>query len=221
MNPAPNFDQLAGIYRWMEWLSFGPALWRCRCHFLDELRVCRHALVLGDGDGRFTARLLESNPEIQIDAVDASAVMLGALAERAGRNRARVQTFCADVRTWEPVGQHYDLVVTHFFLDCLTTEEIAVLAARVRPHLGPGALWLISEFGEPRNLFGKLVARPVVSGLYGAFGLLTGLRLRHLPAYREALCKEGFKPRSCKSLLGGLLVTELRSAGSSTLLHSC
>lgn len=221
MNPAPNFDRLARVYRWMELASFGPALWRCRCHFLGELRECRSALVLGDGDGRFTARLLEINPKIEIDAVDASPAMLLALLDRAGVGRERVRTHCADVRAWEPARQTYDLVVSHFFLDCLTTDEVAELAQRLRPSLSPRALWLISEFAVPEDRFGSLVAKPIVSGLYAAFRLLAGVRLRQLPNYAEAISKQGFRCKSRRSFLGGLLVTEVWLAEPDELLQSC
>ncbi len=221
MNPAPNFDRLARVYRWMEVASFGPVLWRCRCHFLGELRECRNALMLGDGDGRFTARLLEINPKIEIDAVDASRAMLRALEARAGQESACVRTHCADVRVWEPAGQTYDLVVSHFFLDCLTTNEVAELARRLRPSLSPQALWLISEFAVPESRFGGLVAQPIVSGLYAAFRLLAGVRVRQLPNYAEAISKQGFRCERQKALLSGLLVTEVWSAEPDKLLQSC
>jgi SAM-dependent methyltransferase len=119
---TPNFNRLAGPYRWMERLTFGPCLAWCRFAFLARAASCRHALVLGDGDGRFAARLLRANPHIHIDAVDASSSMLRALNENAGPHAARVRTHLADARQWHPAaGSPYDLVVTHFFLDCLTT----------------------------------------------------------------------------------------------------
>ena len=84
MNEPPDFDGLAGLYRWMELASFGPWLWWCRCAWLHQLTGCRHALVLGDGDGRFTRRLLEVCPTLTLDAVDASPAMLPALVRRTG-----------------------------------------------------------------------------------------------------------------------------------------
>jgi trans-aconitate methyltransferase len=221
MNPAPNFDHLARVYRWMEVASFGPALWRCRCHFLGEVRECRSALVLGDGDGRFTAQLLEINPKIEIDAVDASPAMLRALEARAVVGRERLRTHCADVRVWEAAGHRYDLVVSHFFLDCLTTTEVAELARRLRPSLSPQALWLISEFAVPESRFGRLVAKPIVSGLYAAFRLLAGVRVQQLPNYAEAISKQGFRCECKQALLGGGLVTEVWSAAPDKLLQSC
>ncbi len=65
-----NFDRIARPYRWLEYLSFGPMLERCRFYRIPQLTAARRALVLGDGDGRFLARLLTCNPEVQVDAVD-------------------------------------------------------------------------------------------------------------------------------------------------------
>ena len=47
------------------------------------------------------------------------------------------------------LGGPYDLIVTHFFVDCLTQRELDALAIRIRPHLTPNALWLISDFCIP------------------------------------------------------------------------
>ena len=207
---APNFDRLAGIYSWMEWLSFGPYLARCRGAFLDRMAGRQCALVIGDGDGRFTSKLMGANPDIEVDAVDASAAMLAALVRRAGAAGARVRTEVADARRWRPAGNRpYDLVVTHFFLDCLTTEEVRGLAAAVRPGLRPGALWVVSEFAVPDGGFGRVAAGPLVWALYRAFGVLTGLRVRRLPEYRDALAGAGLRLGESRSFLGGLLVSEV------------
>ncbi len=56
---AANFNRLAPVYRWLEWFTFGPILWKCRCAYLVEMMNRRAALVIGDGDGRFTAQLLK------------------------------------------------------------------------------------------------------------------------------------------------------------------
>jgi SAM-dependent methyltransferase len=204
-----NFDRLARVYRWMEWLSFGPYLWRARCAFMAEMRGARRALALGDGDGRFTAALLEENAKVLVDAVDVSTGMIRSLRRAAG-HAGRLRTEVRDVREWVPAaGAEYDLVVTHFFLDCLTTDEVRDLALRVRVCLQPGVRWVVSEFAVPGGVFGRLVARPVVGFLYWAFGLLTGLQVRRLPDWRGALAGAGFSPVREQQWLRGLLVSEL------------
>jgi SAM-dependent methyltransferase len=206
--PPPDFDRLALVYCWMEWVSFGPWLGRCRCAFLDRLSHCRRALVLGDGDGRFTARLLAHNPAILVDAVDASPAMLSELARRAGQHRSRVQIQVADIRAWEPAAPAYDLVVTHFFLDCMAPDEVESLARRLRSHLRSDAAWVVSEFNLPANRFGQFIAEPLIALLYRAFGLLTGLTIRTLPDHGKALAQSGFILKHQQKWLGGLLVSD-------------
>jgi SAM-dependent methyltransferase len=200
----------------MEYLTFGPWLQFCRSAFLADIANSRHALVLGDGDGRFTARLLAASPAIRIDAVDASPAMLRSQVRRARRPVGRLRTHCADARHWQPSTPSgtvpSDLIATHFFLDCLTTQEVRALAARLHASAAPSALWVISEFAVPDSRFGRLVARPIVSALYRAFGLLTGLKLRNLPDHPAALRESGFTLQKRRAWLSGLLVSELWSA---------
>jgi SAM-dependent methyltransferase len=208
--PVANFDRLAGAYRWMEWFSFGPLLQRCRCAFLGELKTVRRALVLGDGDGRFTAELLKVNPEVRIDAVDASTAMLQTLVQRAGPDAGRARTIVADIRVWKPEDSEvFDLVVSHFFLDCLATEEVEALAGSVRGNLAEGARWVVSDFAVPEGLAGRLAGRLLVGFLYRAFGVLTGLRVRQLPDHAAAFKRAGLVRVRRREMLFGLLFSEM------------
>lgn len=213
----PDFDPLARPYRWIEYLTFGPLLQRCRTQFLlpqslPHLRNCRRALILGDGDGRFTQALMGALPAIHVHAVDASPAMLAALTRRVGQAGAsqRLSTELADLRQWTPqIGVPYDLVATHFFLDCLTTREVESLAARLDPCLAAASQWLVSDFAVPSTPFGHLIARPLVAALYLAFRLLTGLDVNRLPAHQFALQQNGWKLAFQRPRLHGLLVSEL------------
>jgi ubiquinone/menaquinone biosynthesis C-methylase UbiE len=204
-----NFNRLARLYRWMEYASFGPWLWWCRCTFLNELTDCRRAAIFGDGDGRFTARLLSVNQVVEVDAVDASKAMLHSLMSRASSNAGRVHVHCSDVRQWQPASPQYDLIVTHFFLDCLTTGEVRALAAQMHRSAVPGAQWVVSEFVEPSGKVKHVVARAIIWLLYRAFGLLTGLEVRALPDHHTAMREAGFVLEKRRAWLGGLLISEL------------
>jgi SAM-dependent methyltransferase len=210
---TPDFNSLARIYRWMEYLSFGPMLERCRFQFLSACVNARRALVLGDGDGRFTARLLATNSSIQIDAVDASISMLAQLEIRARQATkdaaARLNTFHADLRCFTPALTGYDLVVSHFFLDCLTDEEVAALVRRTVPHLTPDVTWLVSEFAIPPKGWRRICACALVRFLYFAFDKMTQLHVQKIPDYGRILASNGFQCREQATLLGGLLVAEV------------
>ena len=213
-NPAPRFDRVARLYRPLEYLSFGPMLERCRFHHLPAPGAARaaKALVIGDGDGRFLARFLATCPDASADAVDASPAMLRLLRARAARQDAehRLTTLCADARSFTPPSSRYDLVATHFFLDCLTEPETDCLIRRLVPHLAPGARWIVSEFQVPTGSRSRAaLARLLIAGLYAAFRLLTGLRTRRIPPWRSLLERAGFACEASQSFLGGLLVTEI------------
>jgi ubiquinone/menaquinone biosynthesis C-methylase UbiE len=195
----------------MEYITFGAALERCRFAHLPSLSSKRRALVIGDGDGRFLARLLAANPDIHADVVDASPAMLQLLRARLAKQGAasRALTICADARNLQLPPAAYDLVVTHFFLDCLTPAEAESLIARVRPALADGATWLVSEFQVPETpRVTAWFARCIIATLYASIRLLTGLRVRQIPPWRELLAAAGFQRVASRTGLGGLLVSE-------------
>ena len=217
MNRPPDFNRLARLYQWMEFFTFGPWLSLTRFTFVSRLTRSRRALVLGDGDGRFAACLLRANRGVLIDAVDASDAMLQGLLRRAASHGDRVTVHLADARGWQlsetGLGPRCDLIATHFFLDCLTQQEVESLAARLRSAVSPSALWVVSEFAIPAGWFGRLAARPLVAILYRSFGLLTGLTVRSLPDHAFALRRAGFILQERRARLAGLLIAELWCAG--------
>ena len=206
---AADFDGIARAYRWLEYLSLGTVLERTRFHFLDAgaLDRRREALVLGDGDGRFTRRLLARNREVRVTAVDLSGAMLGLLERRCAAGSERLRVRRCDARVYEPEARA-DLVVTHFFLDCLSQDEVRALVGRLRPLLAADAVWMVSEFRIPEGWL-RWPARVLVRLLYFAFWVLTGLRVTRLPDHGAVLRGGGFELMAEERRLGGLLISEL------------
>jgi hypothetical protein len=108
-----------------------------------------------------------------------------------------------------PAGKDYDLVVSHFFLDCLTDAEVLDLVERVLPHLTDDAIWLVSEFSIPENGWRRFGARAVVRSLYFAFSVLTGLRVRRIPNYAKIFLDNQVRLSENAAYLGGMLVSEV------------
>jgi ubiquinone/menaquinone biosynthesis C-methylase UbiE len=203
----PNFNRIAKPYQYLEYLTLGPALQNCRTHFIPSLLNQKNALILGDGDGRFTAQLLQANPALQATAVDTSSTMLTLLEARNTSHATRLTTHQANALTFTPT-HHYDLIVTHFFLDCLTQPDLEALIHRLTPSLQPNALWLISDFRIPTGPM-HLPARLLVRSLYLAFRVLTGLRTTRLPDHATPLTAAGFTQIDGHLSLAGLLTTQL------------
>ena len=206
MRPSADFDSLARPYRRLERLAFGGALETARFCHLEALRRCRRALVLGEGDGRFLARLLRRVPEARVDCVDASAAMLARAAGRLGaEDRARVNFIHADARRWALAAGVYDTAATLFFFDCFEQAEAEELTARIAAALRPDALWLWADFAVPPRGWRRARARLWLALLYAFFRWRTGLVARRLPEIEGALRVAGFEPGRTTELQAGLL----------------
>jgi spermidine synthase len=195
----------------MEYLTFGPALHRRRCEFLRQTTSGRAVLILGDGDGRFTTEFLRCNKAASVDSVECSQSMSRLAAARIARlpgGSSRVRQIQQDIRT-APLSGTYDLVITHFFLDCFTTEELEDLIPRITTHLRPGGGWLISEFKIPSPGLHRYVAKLLIKALYLSFAMLTGLKTRQLPNYERVLQKNGYCRTDSRTGLAGMLVSEM------------
>ena len=204
-----NCDPLAPWYRWLEYAGFGRALERRRLAFLDTMSTARRVLVLGDGDGRFLAAFLRANPHAEVDAVDNSAAMLARARQRVSdADLLRIRFHHADALEWRPPAAGYDLIVTHFFLDCLTDGELRPLATRLAACATPDARWIVSEFRQPARGLAAWHAHLWITGLYAFFGLVTGLRVRRLPDHAAALAAAGFRPERETLARFGLLTSQ-------------
>jgi ubiquinone/menaquinone biosynthesis C-methylase UbiE len=214
-----NCDRIAPYYEILEHFLFGSALEDRRFAFLGEIRTSRKALVCGGGDGRFLARLLRVNARVEVDFVDLSSTMVE-LAERRvtgmGRTfRKRVRFYAGDVRSFAAPADYYDLIVTHYFLDCFSNQELEDVVGRLASWGMPQARWIVSDFREANGPIGRLWTRGVISGLYSAFRFATGLKVTRLPEYKAALARRGYFLRFEEDVMAGLLHSSLWEADSS------
>ena len=99
-----DFDILAPHYRWMEFLSAGGKLHRCRTYFLTDVSAARNAVTFGEGNGRFLCELLRVNPLAHVTCLDNSARMIDQTRRRMSRlglPRERVQFVEENALDWK------------------------------------------------------------------------------------------------------------------------
>jgi len=204
-----NCDRIARWYQVMEYFTLGPTLERRRREFIGEIADAKRALILGDGDGRFTAKFLKVSKACSVDCVELSAEMIRQARRRTERipTQAAVRFLNGDVMTVALEGP-YDLIVSHFFLDCFTTAQVEQLVQRL-VEVAPGARWVISEFRIPANGVASLAGSLLIGLLYRIFRWFTGLQVNRLSDYPQVFRKLGFEQRQSRSALGGILVSEL------------
>ena len=185
-----SFDRIAPHYRWLETLVFGRQLQAARMAFVKEMREPDRVLVAGEGDGRFLAEFVRAHPRSGVDCIDASGRMIELARQRVGT--ASVNFVQRDVREVELPVATYDLVVTHFFLDCLNEQSLFLVIAKLARSAKRDARWLIADFCEPERNGRHMGPRFLIALMYFFFRVVSGIEARRLIDYRPLLRAEGF-----------------------------
>ncbi len=201
-------DVIASSYRTLEYLAFGGRLHRHRVRYLEAAAQARNALVLGDGDGRFSERLITRHPGLNIDSIELSRKMIAVCKHRSAAC-SNLNLVHGDARTIPFPGNQYDLIATHFFLDCFSSTDVEQLVRKIAAHSVPNALWLISDFRKPPSGWRAVHAEAWLRTMYFFFRLATGLSTRSLPNHREILPRNGFSLLTQYASMGDFVCSEL------------
>jgi SAM-dependent methyltransferase len=203
-----NVDRLARWYRFVEYCAFGRALERRRFAYLSRLAEARSILVLGEGDGRVLARLLDVATVASVDVIELSGEMIALARLRAG-NTERVRFLQQDARLSDFGASGYDGIVTCFFLDCFPEAEARGLTSKLAHALKPNGLWLMSDFAVPPHGWRRWHASVWIWTMYRFFRIATGLRTVWLPPIEELLMRNGLTRVEHEEERAGLMVSEL------------
>jgi hypothetical protein len=121
---------------------------------------------------------------------------------------SNVEFVHSDVFDWKPGDRRFDLVVTHFFLDCFTRELIEAIVPRIASAAAPGASWLLADFQVAARGWKRVRSRAILALLYGFFRFVTRLPAKHLTAPDPYLERAGFKLRERKEYDWALLKSD-------------
>jgi ubiquinone/menaquinone biosynthesis C-methylase UbiE len=208
-----SFDRIARHYRLLETIGFGPDLQRARVFWVDKITRPQRVLILGEGNGRFLCELLRVYPNVTVDCVDASVQMLKLARARVLATRpesfAQVCFLHQDILTWS-TQDAYDLLVTHFFLDCFRCDEMKAIIDKLTRAAAPNAAWLLADFTIPaRGVLVRAHAKLCVRMMYWLFRSVAGISADELVDPSPYLQANGFARTSCQLSRTGMLKSEL------------
>ncbi len=206
-----NFDRIAPFYAAMERLTAGGRLHRCRIAFLDRIEPPQNILTIGEGHGRFLLACRRKFPDARIVVIDGSAKMLQVaekLLKRHGVPIGRTEFVHSMLEDWSAPPAEFDLVVTHFVLDCLDPDQIRAAVSKISSAAKRNADWLIADFEIAPSGFAKWRSAAIIGLLYRFFRIVSGLKTKSLSAPDEALKQAGFVRIGRKTYEWGLLKSE-------------
>ncbi|MEQ8425524.1 MAG: class I SAM-dependent methyltransferase, partial [Cyclobacteriaceae bacterium] len=144
IDPRLNrFDRLAPYYDVLANLAFGGAISRSHKQNFHLISNGATVLILGGGSGKWLRDFLNIHPSAKIYFIEASKKML----ERAiGRSQNNQQiTFIHGTEDDVP-SIRFDVVITHFFLDMYSADQLEKLIGKIRYLLERKGVWLVSDF---------------------------------------------------------------------------
>lgn len=191
-----SFDRIARHYRWMELVLAGGALQRCRTAFLHETTRAESALFLGEGNGRCLVPFLETNRRSRVVCVEESGQMIAAAKSALRRRKVdpkRVRFVRANVLTWNPPPEAFDLIVSHFFLDCFTEDQLRRIIPAIASAARPGCIWLFADFRIPSRGVRRVRALAIHRLMYAFFRIVTKLPAKRLTPPDAFLREAGFR----------------------------
>jgi ubiquinone/menaquinone biosynthesis C-methylase UbiE len=213
-----SFDALAPWYRTLERIAFGDDLQRCRVACLGEIAAPRRAVIVGEGNGRFLCELLRLHPEVEVDCIDASQRMLQ-LARRRVEDELPDRAGCVrylhqDITLWVAPEHHYDLVVTHFLLDCFADAALTGIVKKLARAATDDANWLLADFCIPPRGIARFRARRWLAAMYFFFRVTARIEASELIDPTPFLQREGFVLARQYFFKKGMLKSEMWSAES-------
>jgi len=193
--PRMNFDHLASHYHWMEKIFAGGLMQRCRTTYLPRTKNCRHALLVGEGTGKFLVELLRLNPQIRITCVELCEGMMEQMCRRIileGLDDSQIHFLQMDVLHWMPPKEKFDLVVTNFVLDCFPAGQLQKLVPLLAGSTNTEAMWLLADFWVPERGWRRWRAIVILGVLYEFFKITTSLSATWLTPPDNFLSAAGF-----------------------------
>lgn len=172
-----GYDQLADRYHLLEKMMFGSSLAKARTALLSSIPPCHSALLFGDGDGRFLEAFLSMQPECQITSVDQSQRMLDIQQQRLLDHplRDNVTWLQQDIRDFAANRQQFDLLVTAFFLDCFSAEDLRTHLPVWLSALKPDGHFYFVDFQKPDKGWKRLRGRVYLKIMHLFFRWYTDL----------------------------------------------
>lgn len=191
---APYYDRLANFI-------FGKSILGAQLCHLKYIPVNANILVLGGGTGKWILELIKTDKTCKIWFVEASSKML----DRAKDNLKNVKQMSFIHGTENEVPNlHFDVIVTHFFLDMFTNQQLHNLIGQLAKNPNSPSLWIVADF-EKSKYWHSLLLR----FMFLFFKLSGTIENNELPDWNAILKSHHFKIAEAKSFYGEFIQCRL------------
>lgn len=177
-----GYDRLAPVYDCLAVTFVGKQIQQAQLKWLSYLSDRKKLLILGGGTGWILPFIFQINPTLVIHYVDASARMIAKAEQNA---KGLLIQFINGTEANIP-DQDYDAVLTHFYLDLFSDNQLPNLIDKIKMHACDNALWLVTDF-EAHTRMQQVKIRI----MYFFSWLITRLKTQALPGWYNTMVQAG------------------------------
>jgi ubiquinone/menaquinone biosynthesis C-methylase UbiE len=180
-------------------MVFGKSIIESQQFFLGEIQEHARVLILGGGSGWLLSELLRIKPNCEVWYIDASEKMIALSRQKNPEHRVH---FIHGTELDIPVAIRFDAVITNFYLDLFTNDQLKKAVERIQSSLNAGALWIVTDFVD-----GKWWQRMMLGVMYWFFRILCQIESQRLPEWSELMENAGIKEMESKFFYGDFIKT--------------
>lgn len=174
-----NFDHIAPYYDTLVRLVFGNKLFVAKKEFLEKIPAGGEVLLVGEGTGNLLNLLLQREPALTIDYLDASSKMIELTQKKVSPEAKHRMRFLHGTHHNLPSQKKYDAVMAFFVIDCLQQREAMEFTASLTNTLKKEGYFLMADFFPPN----KILHRTLLWMMYSFFRFVADLDTAALPDY--------------------------------------
>ena len=198
-----GFDRIAFIYDFLARLVFGKSIINSQKFFLNKIENHHNVLILGGGSGWLLAELLTIRPGCVVWYIEASEKMIG-LSRKRVNSDASVH-FIHGTEANIPPSIKYDAVISNFYLDLFTDEQLKEVIDKIISSLNAGSQWIVTDFVESNKRWQKLLLKL----MYHFFRITCHIGSQKLPQWNKTILASGVNKTKSEVFYDGFIETAL------------
>lgn len=202
MGSETNFDGIAGVYDTLSAIVFGSSLKKAQVAFLEDLPVKGTVLIIGGGTGWILKQVLVRRPNLNVDYVESSQKMLS-LSRKSVSDQSHIRFIHGTEK--DIPGNDYDGIITNFFLDVFSPDNLTGVMSALGDRLSPGAIWLCTDFRTTK----RVSHRFLIWLMHRFFRVFTALEANDLLDFRPYFSKAGMSLQQETQFRKGLIFSAI------------
>ena len=171
-----NFDKVASIYNTLCSIVFGNNIKKAQYYFLNKIPENSSILIIGGGTGDFLSTLMHLKKPAQIVFIESSEKMLDICKSKLNIKCLSEIKFRKGTEDSLREEEMFDVIITYFFLDLFSDNELTRIMQKLNSHLKKGGMWLFSDFQVSKYSWRKYWQKILIQTMYLFFNITSGLK---------------------------------------------